>query len=67
MGRINMKPFNLEEYLETPSEERAKKCGEPITENRGVKVFDESREIYGVTEAFHSPSSIDIMEYLMHL
>ena len=67
MGGINMKPFNLEEYLENPSEERAKKWGEPITENRGVKVFDESREIYGVTEAFHSPSSIDIMEYLMHL
>ena len=41
--------------------------GEPITKNRGVNVFEESREIYGVTEAFHSPSSIDIMEYLMHL
>ena len=62
-----MNQFDLEEYLENPSEERAKKWGEPITIKRSVNVLDGSREIYGVTEAFHSPSSIDIMEYLMHL
>lgn len=62
-----MKEFNLGEYLKNPSKKVVKKWGEPITKNRGVNVFDESREIYGVTEAFHSPSSIDTMEYLMHL
>lgn len=62
-----MKQFDLEEYLENPLEERAKKWVEPITKDEGVNVLDESREIYGVTEAFHSPSSIDIMGYLMHL
>ena len=56
-----MKPFNLEEYLANPNKELITRDGRKVKRILCTDV----KSKYPVEE-FHSPSSVDILDFLLH-